>query len=95
MTNSPPIRLANAKATIFTENKRVGETTNQYGITSESFSQANCFCFLRVVASPLAAEVTMPKLVIDSTKPPYTMLFMTSHELALPGSEISLASLVP
>lgn len=45
-----------------------------------------------MVASPLAAEVTMPKLAIDSAKPPYTMAFRISHDLELPGVGTNIGS---
>ena len=41
-----------------------------------------------MVASAPAADVMMPRLVIDSIKPPYTMLFKISHFLEFSGSEI-------
>lgn len=49
---------------------------------------------LHVEASPLAAEVTMPKLAIDSAMPPYTMLFRISHDLEGPCIGANIGSLV-
>lgn len=43
---------------------------------------------LHVVASAPAADATMPRLVIDSIKPPYTILFKISHFLEFSGPEI-------
>lgn len=53
---------------------------------------------LHVAASALAADVTTPKLVIDSIKPPYTMLFRISNFVSslacvCPSSKIMIAVL--
>lgn len=49
-------------------------------------SKTNKNCkHLLVVASALAADVTTPKLVIDSVKPPNTILFRISRFTALAG----------
>ena len=49
---------------------------------------------LHVEASALAAEVTMPKLAIDSAIPPYTMLFRISHDFEGPCIGANIGSLV-
>lgn len=49
---------------------------------------------LHVEAPPLEAEVTMPKLAIDSAIPPYTMLFRISHDLEGPCIGANIGSLV-
>lgn len=53
---------------------------------------------LQVVAPVAAAEVTTPRLVIDSAKPPYTMLFKISNwraSLALGPNFISESTKLP
>ena len=45
---------------------------------------------LQAVASAPAADVTMLRLAIDSSKPPYTMLFRMSHFFAgTPGRGVT------
>lgn len=48
-----------------------------------------------MVEFALAAEVTMPKLVIDSVKPPYTILFMISTVFELLCLDSSLCPYEP
>lgn len=48
--------------------------------------QSKIILNLHVVASALAADVTTPRFVIDSIKPPYTMLFSISNLSAPNGA---------